>query len=188
MLLASIGEDGMAVSSATLHDSDRSRPDPAKGYWVEIEISGRALKGWFDCIPFENGGHVEAVFDKNGLLVAVNNPKARLIVFRPPCPDGLKPIFTKSMLYGCLGVTLFLFFCQTVLYAFVMPGWGEFFGLMPILLVATVLLVALLVLLAYRDELINGSRTRKILKLLGLSDRARALKAEPVGTDYAYRY
>ncbi|RQS01870.1 MULTISPECIES: hypothetical protein [unclassified Burkholderia] len=188
VLLASIGEGGMALASATVHDSDRNCPEPAEGYWIEMEVGGRALKGWFDTLSFENGGHVDAVFDKSGLLMAVNNPQARLVVFRPPCPEGLKPVFNKSMLYVCLGVTLFLFFGQAVLYAFALPAWGEFFELMPFVLIMSALVVALLVLLAYRDELISGRRTRKILKLLGLSGSVSALKAERIGTGYAYRY
>ncbi|MDN7873964.1 hypothetical protein [Burkholderia aenigmatica] len=59
---------------------------------------------------------------------------------------------------------------------------------MPILLAMTMSVVALFVLLAFRDELIIGRRTRKILKLLGLSDTASKLTAEYIGTGDAYRY
>ncbi|VWC69848.1 hypothetical protein BLA50215_00465 [Burkholderia lata] len=188
VMLASIGEDGMAEASATAHDSNKTRPKPAKGYWIEMEVGGRALKGWFNSISFENGGYIDAVFDKNGLLMAVKNPSVRLVVFRPPSPEGLKPIFNKPMLYGCLGVALFLFAVQAVLYAFLASTWRDFFELTPILLMVTVLVVALLVFLALRGDLIAGLRTRKILKLLGLSDMASKLKSEYIGTGYAYRY
>ncbi|WP_423364774.1 hypothetical protein [Burkholderia sp. LMG 21824] len=184
LLLEAVGEN----DRATLNDPDRVRPQPAKGYWIQMEVAGQTLKGWFGSISIENGGHVDAVCDKNGLLIAIHNPYARLIVFRPPCPGGLKPVFNRSLLYAYLAVTSILFFGQAVFFAFLIPTWGQFFEWMPIPLAITAAVVALFVLLAFRDELINGRRTRKILKLLGLSDTANKLTAEYIGTGYAYRY
>ncbi|HIH2747529.1 hypothetical protein L3V59_20655 [Burkholderia aenigmatica] len=184
LVFEALSENGMATQS----DPDRVRPKPPKGYWIEIEVAGRALKGWFDSISIENGGHVDAVCDENGLLMALHNPFARLIVFKPPCPDGLKPVFNRSLLYAYLAVTALLFFGQALVLAFVVSTWGLFFDAMPILLATTMSVVALFVLLAFRGELINGRRTRKILKLLGLSDTASKLTAEYIGTGYAYRY
>ncbi|VWC13812.1 hypothetical protein BLA13014_05352 [Burkholderia aenigmatica] len=188
LLLEAIGENGMAMSSAALNDPDRVRPEPAKGYWIEIEVVGRTLKGWFGSISIENGGHVDAVCDKNGLLMALHNPLARLIVFKPPCPEGLKPVFNRSLLYAYLAVSALLFFGEALVLAFAASTWGDFFELMPFLLATTASVAALFVLLAFRGELINGRRTRKILKLLGLSDTASKLTEEYIGTGYAYRY
>lgn len=184
LLREAIGEGGMAMQN----DPDRARPKPRKGYWIEIEVAGRTLEGWFDSISIENGGHVDAVCDENGLMMALHNPFARLIVFKPPCPDGLKPVFNRSLLYAYLAVTALLFFGLAFMLAFAASTWGQFFDLMPILLAMTMSVVALFVLLAFRDELIIGRRTRKILKLLGLSDTASKLTAEYIGTGDAYRY
>lgn len=105
LLREAIGEGGMAMQN----DPDRARAKPRKGYWIEIEVAGRTLEGWFDSISIENGGHVDAVCDENGLMMALHNPFARLIVFKPPCPDGLKPVFNRSLLYAYLAVTALLF-------------------------------------------------------------------------------
>ncbi|WP_124493242.1 hypothetical protein [Burkholderia contaminans] len=184
LLFEAVDKNRMAPQS----DPERGRPKLPKGYWIEIEVAGRTLKGWFGCISIENGGHVDAVCDKNGLLMALHNPFARLIVFKPPCPDGLKPVFNRSLLYAYLAVTALLFFGQAVMYAFGISTWGQFFGLMPFMLAMTMSVVALFALLAFRHELINGRKTRKILKLLGLSNTASRLTAEYIGTGYAYRY
>lgn len=181
LMLAAIGDDAMALNSAIANDSDRARPKLPEGYWIEMEMAGKLMRGWFETVPFKDGDKVAVVFKGEGHLVAVNNPEQRVIVFVPGLPEVLKNGFGKMVFYMFLIVNTILFFGALILFSFAINSWNELRLVICMLFVATISISTLFFLATLRDELFGVLRTKKIMKLLGLSDFYRGMRGDSDG-------
>ena len=189
LMLAAIGDDATALNSALANDPDRVRPKLPEGYWIEVEVGERSLKGWFESIPFDDGDKVRVVFNGAGELVAASNPARRIIVFMPGLPEILKKTFNRQMIYAFLAVTSVLCSAEMIIFYFAFDSFESFVPAIRFGLMITVFASALLFILAFRIELIRGLKTKKILKLLELRDVEDKMKEEYDGVrTRGYRY